>query len=321
MGVLIPQLYYYHINHAKDATWIKLLVWGLAVLEILQTCLVSADTFHWFVFNYGNMLRLDDTYLNSWDVPLLDAVVALIAQLFYCWRIWVLRKKPYVILSVIIAVSLTQCVAGIVVAVQAHALGKLSLIGENIVAQAIWLSGSALADILITATLSWTLLMASPERGVSERSRRIINKIVVVTVETNSLTAGVAIIALIIFVAIPAHAALVVPPTALMGKLYTNCLVAVLNHRSQREDNNSGSRSDSVPMSSRTRWGSRDAGRNMKSPRQDLGKDSFGVSATESFPISVTVVRDVEVDDDLKAQSPGSYGAHPYRSSPSPRAI
>lgn len=57
-------------------------------------------------------------------------------------------------------VSLTQCVAGIVVAVQAHALGKLSLIGENIVAQAIWLSGSALADILITATLSWTVSLS-----------------------------------------------------------------------------------------------------------------------------------------------------------------
>ena len=70
-------------------------------------------------------------------------------------------------------VSLAQCGAGIAVAVQANQLGKLSLIGENEIPQAvsvryrssrlrvpdtcfqIWLSGSALADIMITASLAW----------------------------------------------------------------------------------------------------------------------------------------------------------------------
>ncbi|KZV78747.1 hypothetical protein EXIGLDRAFT_569436, partial [Exidia glandulosa HHB12029] len=90
MGMLVPQIYYYHTNHSTDATWLKTLVYSMATLEVLQTCLVTADAFHWFVFGYGNMARLDDTFLNSWDVPLLDAVIALIAQLFYCWRIWIL---------------------------------------------------------------------------------------------------------------------------------------------------------------------------------------------------------------------------------------
>jgi hypothetical protein len=55
--------------------------------------MVTADAFHWFVYGFGNMNQLDNVFLNSWDVPFLDAVIALIAQIFYCWRIYFLRKS------------------------------------------------------------------------------------------------------------------------------------------------------------------------------------------------------------------------------------
>ena len=55
--------------------------------------MVTADAFHWFVFGFGNMNRLDDTFLNSWDVVLIDSVVALIVQSFYCWRIYLLQES------------------------------------------------------------------------------------------------------------------------------------------------------------------------------------------------------------------------------------
>jgi hypothetical protein len=67
-------------------------VYGLALLDILQTILVTADAFHWFVYGFGNMDHLNQTFLNSWDVPLLDAVISLVVQAFYCWRIYYLRK-------------------------------------------------------------------------------------------------------------------------------------------------------------------------------------------------------------------------------------
>lgn len=55
--------------------------------------MVTADAFHWFVFGFGNLNKLDDTFLNSWDVVLIDSVVALIVQTFYCWRIYLLQKS------------------------------------------------------------------------------------------------------------------------------------------------------------------------------------------------------------------------------------
>lgn len=68
-------------------------VYGLSALDILQTCMVTADAFHWFVFGFGNMNQLDEPFLNSWDVVLIDSVVALIVQSFYCWRIYLLQDS------------------------------------------------------------------------------------------------------------------------------------------------------------------------------------------------------------------------------------
>ena len=111
-------------------------MYGLFLLDVLQTALVTADAFHWFVFGFGNMITLDDTFINSWDVPFLDAIITTIVQVFYCWRIWVLSKSlvfPIIIFLVRATllpllthsdsaawskVSLTQCGAGIATAVK-----------------------------------------------------------------------------------------------------------------------------------------------------------------------------------------------------------
>ncbi|KAJ7828711.1 hypothetical protein B0H13DRAFT_2373056 [Mycena leptocephala] len=228
MGLTTVQVYFYHTTFPSDTRTLKSLVYGLFVLDILQTVMVTADAFHWFVYGFGNMDRLNDTFLNSWDVPLLDAVISLVVQGFYCWRIHVLRKSLF--LPILIAmISVTQCVAGIVTAVKAHQLGKLSLISTEVVEQTIWLVGSAVADLTIAVVLSWTLLRARNKRF--QGSHGVITHIVYLTVETNALTAGVALIGLILFLAVPQHSTLVVPPTAIIGKLYTNCLIAVLNNR------------------------------------------------------------------------------------------
>ncbi|KAJ7172896.1 hypothetical protein C8R43DRAFT_977830 [Mycena crocata] len=208
--------------------------------HILQTALVTVDAFHWFVYGFGNMDRLNDTFLNSWDVPLLDSVISLVVQVFYCWRIYILRKS-FIFPVLITLVSVTQCTAGIVTAVKAHKLGKLSLISTEVVEQTIWLVGSAVADMAIAVVLSWTLLRARNKSF--KRSNGVITRIVQLTVETNTLTAGVAVVALILFLAVPQHSTLVVPPTAIIGKLYTNCLIAVLNNRPARARNFSSGQS------------------------------------------------------------------------------
>ncbi|KAJ7897651.1 hypothetical protein B0H14DRAFT_3853242 [Mycena olivaceomarginata] len=230
MGVLVAQLYFYHENFRDDRRIIKALVYGLALLDVLQTVMITADAFHWFVYGFGNMERLDETFLNSWDVPVLDSVISLIVQAFYCWRIYFLRKTM-VIPILILLVSVTQCVAGIYTGVRAHQLGHLSLIPTEVAPQTIWLVGGAVADVAIAAVLSWSLLSQRSATIPAGATHSIISRIIRLIVETNALTAGVAVIALIIFWGLPHHATLVVPPTAIIGKLYTNCLIALFNNR------------------------------------------------------------------------------------------
>lgn len=74
------------------------------VLETIQTVMVTADAFHWFVYGFGDLEKSNDTFLNSWDVPLMDSVIALIVQAFYCWRIYKLRNS-YLIPAIIVLVS------------------------------------------------------------------------------------------------------------------------------------------------------------------------------------------------------------------------
>ncbi|RDX41806.1 hypothetical protein OH76DRAFT_1489198 [Lentinus brumalis] len=219
---------FYHLTFREDQRAIRFLVYGLFVLDVIQTCLVTADAFHWFVFGFGDMNRLNDTFLNSWDVPFLDAIIATIVQTFYCWRIWILTRS-LVFPVIIFLVSLTQCGAGIATAIKAFQGGRLSLIGfEEVAQQTTWLVASVVADLLITVVMSHTLLRS---RSRTLTARSTIDRIVRVTVETNMLTAGVAIIALGLYLGFPHHSTLVVPPTAIIGKLYSNCLVAVLNNR------------------------------------------------------------------------------------------
>jgi hypothetical protein len=89
-------------------------VYGLALLDILQTVMVTADAFHWFVYGFSNPLLLDQPFLNSWDVPVLDSVISLIVQAFYCWRIYILRNGVVIpVLILIVSLSLLCFIVGL----------------------------------------------------------------------------------------------------------------------------------------------------------------------------------------------------------------
>ncbi|KAJ6490938.1 hypothetical protein C8R45DRAFT_1137870 [Mycena sanguinolenta] len=224
------RVYLYHENFQHDGARMKLLVYGLFLLDVTQTAMVTADAFHWFVYGFGNLILVDQTFLNSWDAPVLDSVISLIVQSFYCWRIYILRKGLLIPLAILL-VSLTQFAAGIATGIKEHELGQLSLLTQgDASSETVWLAGGAVADVAIAAVLSWTLLR---ERSYClPPNRTIISRLTRHIVETNALTAGVAVIALILFwAAPPAAAASVAIPIAILGKLYTNCLLALFNNR------------------------------------------------------------------------------------------
>lgn len=64
-------------------------MYGLFVVETVQTALITSDAFQWFVYGFGNMVTLFKPFTAFIDNPIMDGLIALVVQLFFCWRIWV----------------------------------------------------------------------------------------------------------------------------------------------------------------------------------------------------------------------------------------
>lgn len=64
-------------------------VYGLFILETVQTALCTHDGMKWFAGGFGDVSVLNKPEFSTIDNPVLDAVIAIIVQLTLCWRIWV----------------------------------------------------------------------------------------------------------------------------------------------------------------------------------------------------------------------------------------
>lgn len=78
-----------HPNKAK--TLLK--VYGLFCMEILQTCMLSSDSFHWLVDGWGHLDILENYYMSWFDVPIMVGIISCTVHSFFAWRIYILSKS------------------------------------------------------------------------------------------------------------------------------------------------------------------------------------------------------------------------------------
>jgi hypothetical protein len=269
-GILTLQLYIYSYSFPGDKISIKLLIYGVYMVELVQVCCAGADTYYWFCSGYGNLGHLDNTYLSPFDNPMLGSIVAFIVQIFFCHRIWKLRTNNWYIMmcAVIGAISVTQLVCGIVGAVKVHSDIHFSAITNNSVFAYMWFVGQAVSDVLIAATMTYLLLGSDAEQWTSTT---IVNRATRLMIQSNSLTAGTAVASAIIFAALPGTNYFVAT-TVVLGKLYSNTLLAAFNHRIFLWWSASGSTSTS----------SVSRGRAAPFPRSSTRVGSFSETVTEN---------------------------------------
>jgi len=130
-------------------------------------------------------------------------------------------------------ISVVQLVGGVygsVVAYNGRTFASISTSRPALVLEVIWLFGEALADVLIAGTMTYLLLGSVHDSEKYIQYPTVANRIVRLVVQTNSLTAGMAIIALVLRMAFPGKVYFVLP-TFMLGKLYSNTLLATFNHR------------------------------------------------------------------------------------------
>jgi len=224
-GVLCVQTYVYSYNFPDDRWYLKTLAYFVFLLETAQTALTGADVYFWFMAGFGNLDRLDNSNFSAIDSPTIDAFISLIVQGFFCYRIWSLNKQALWICLLIAILSVVQAVGAAWGGIKSATLGVYAVVKPALY---LWLITSAVTDILIAVTMTFLLRRMSQHEG--RYSNHVVPRIVRLTVETNTLTASVAVISFVLYVAFPKEIYYTCP-TGVIGKLYSNTLFVTFNNR------------------------------------------------------------------------------------------
>jgi len=228
-GTLTVQFYVYTYNFPRDRKFIKLLVYGVFLLETLRTALSGADLYSWFVSGYGDINHLASPRNSSIEGPILGSVVSLSVQLFFVYRIWVLGKKGSWWLCILICLfSVVDTTAALMAGVYGRVHGRIAH-GRTLRVLAItWLVSNTASDVLIAAAILYHMALRRTEGGCLRNHALV--RIVRLTVETNILTTTVSIISLLLILLYPDKSYFVCP-ISILGKLYSNTLIVSLNNR------------------------------------------------------------------------------------------
>ncbi|KAK0454320.1 hypothetical protein EV421DRAFT_1896246 [Armillaria borealis] len=227
-GTLSVQLYLYYLAFPRDRQFTKYLVYGIYVVEFVQTMLVTHDAFVEFGYGFGDIEALTGVHFNWLIVPVMSAVVAFVGQGFYAYRIFILSRSRTVP-AFVTCVSLTSSVAAIITGVYSFEANDITKLNnrKTSIAVGIWCGGSALCDVVIAICMAYYLT----RRNTSFRQTRIlVTKLVRLTIETGSVTAVVALLSLILFFVFPGQT-FYSTPVFIMPKLYANTVYMVLNSR------------------------------------------------------------------------------------------
>ncbi|KAK0474437.1 hypothetical protein IW261DRAFT_1568816 [Armillaria novae-zelandiae] len=162
-GALSVQVYLYYLAFPKDKKFAKYLVYGIYIIEFVQTVLFTHDAFAEFGYGFGDIEALTAMNFNWLTVSIMSAVVSCIGQVFYAYRIFILSRSRIVPLFVI-CVSLTSAVAAMITG--AYSFPKKSVTDLSTqkvsIAVGIWCGGSALCDIIIAICMTYYTFYGAP---------------------------------------------------------------------------------------------------------------------------------------------------------------
>ncbi|KAJ7584711.1 hypothetical protein C8J56DRAFT_1054190 [Mycena floridula] len=226
-GVSCVQAWYYFTHH-HDRWPLRLLVAAVFIFDTIHQILISHCLYVYLVSNFSNPAGLGVIVWSLLVEVIFNGLTALLVQSFLTLRVWRIGNKNFWIVSVIFSIVLAEfcCVilyAGIAITQDQTfvELGKLKAISITV-------NGLAAAgDVIIAAALSFFL---HTSRTGFRRSDTMINKLIVFAVNTGFLTSLCAIASLISIITAP-NTFLYISFFFIIGRLYSNSLLASLNAR------------------------------------------------------------------------------------------
>ncbi|KLO15578.1 hypothetical protein SCHPADRAFT_938563 [Schizopora paradoxa] len=232
-GILIHQLFDYNKNYPHDKWAVKWLVYGSCFLDMVQTGFTTQFSWYFCIQNWGEITAFTGGGF-AWTasiLPIMAGLVAMIVQLFYAWRIWTLGGRYLKGFSVAIGVVAFMEFLGALIGSIKYDIIKLVQSPPAVVPYfMVWLVGSFTCDVLIAGCMT-IIFMTARTRSTFDKTNSIINILIRHVVETAAITAVCAGVGMVLFVKSRNQSLAHTVPAYVLGKLYTNCLLANLNNR------------------------------------------------------------------------------------------
>ncbi|KAF7349376.1 hypothetical protein MSAN_01727400 [Mycena sanguinolenta] len=227
LGSLAVQVYIYYLAFPKDRLSSKSLVAFVVVVEIIQTLGCSRDAIRVFGAEWGNPQVFSNIGWQWFSVPILSSLIAVVGQMFFAWRIYIIARTLYVptIIALVTAVQLGASIWTAVDMYRTRNFPETRLFKPP----EVWLAATASADLMIVAGMVFYLLKAR-EPEFTRRIKATLSRIIKVTVETGVLCAVAALVVLALFVAYDGnnyHLGVCI----WLSKVYSNSMLIILNSR------------------------------------------------------------------------------------------
>jgi len=227
-GVMVMQAFIYFQTYKGDQTWIRWFVFYLIIAETVNTCCDMYLIYQPLVQEFGTVTALTYFPMMLAASPIVTVCVSTPVQIFTAWRISVVSQKKFIAI-IICLFALLSFVGAFWVGVQVvtFKLFARKLSFQFNLPGVIWFVASAVADLLITVTLVFSLRARKTGHSSTNIS---INRIIRLTIQTGLTTLVFALADLLSFTISPQTAENFVWDFSI-SKLYTNALLSTLNAR------------------------------------------------------------------------------------------
>lgn len=235
-GSLLVQCYdfFYTDNLDGDPIFIKIAVWVCLAVDQVRSMAVTSGAWQSLIVAWGNPTIFIGTSVFPFITVPLTGIESCIVQIFFAWRIWTLKRefKIYRIISGIIClVAFMQLAAAIARGVACAQSGRLTSKQHFLDLSAeLWLWGTLICDSIIVATMIFLLVKAKLESSFKS-TKRLMDRLIIVTLETGAVTLITTLVQLIFYLRSPPSSLQQLGIMYILGGLYSNVLLSVLNGR------------------------------------------------------------------------------------------
>ncbi|KAJ6592395.1 hypothetical protein B0H19DRAFT_5570 [Mycena capillaripes] len=232
ISALTLQVYKFYVHFPNERAWIKALVNLLFILQLTQTAIMSHFAFSMLVLRWGEPDAFVKLPWSSLLSPISGGVTSAIVQIFFARRIFILKGDALwarAVAGVIVLLALMQCLAGIINTAKFGLTEEVAQLEHLETGVKVWLIGSAVCDVTITATMSF-ILNEYRSKTPWKKTDTLITKLLFNTVETGAVTTIVASVEMVLFILFPTTN-LDQLPAYMLGPLYAIVLVVSLNAR------------------------------------------------------------------------------------------